>query len=223
LRQAALIDQPGWMICEAIFRLVASRAVAIDHRALVITTPDRRVCAQINGLASEWDGNAGCWKPVPIGYTHAHRLRVYLTGDWSWEKGQVLWRASVPPQRFYLSLLGTDGSFHADLTDALQEGLVDVAAGLDGRLTGHGIKVLLSRARAAAIAIGSGDIHDANAIGQPYPKFGLGLNSNTVARTLRLAMGLAPAPKGFGGWAPGYSGRLLAPTRLAEIAANRQA
>jgi hypothetical protein len=196
------------MVCEAIFRLVAVRGLAIDHRMLVVTAPDRRVAAQINGLASEWDKGAGLWRPVPIGYDQAHRLRIYLTGCWAWHKGAVVWAGKAEAGAFYLPVLGTDGALHADLTPALQAGLVDVAAGLDGQLTGHDIEALLIRAMTKAAALGSGDRTDASAKGLPYPAYGLGPNSNSVAATLRGTMGLPVAPKRFGGWAPGYGTKL---------------
>jgi hypothetical protein len=202
------LDQPGWMVCEAIFRLVASRGLAIDHRLLVITTPDRRVAAQINGLASVWDAGKRLWRPVPIGYDRAHRLRIYLTGIWHWRKRAVLTVGKVDPGAPYMAILGTDGDLHTDLTPALQAGLVDVAAGLDGRLRGHDVTGMLTMAMATAGRLGNGDRNDPAAKGLAYPAFGLGANSNSVAAGLRRAMGLAVAPRGFGGWAPGYGAKL---------------
>jgi hypothetical protein len=201
-------DRPGWLLCEAIFRLVAVRGLAIDHRMLVVAAPDRRVAAQINGLASEWDGKAGFWRPVPIGHDKSHRLRVYLTGCWHWQKGRVVWAGRSEAGAFYLPVLGTDGTLHADLTPALQSGLVDVAAGLDGRLTGHDVEMLMVKAMIAAASLRSGDRTDRQASGLAYPALGLGPNSNSVAATLRRAMGLPVARRSFGGWAPGYGAKL---------------
>lgn len=192
------------MLAAAELRIPRNTRIAA-HRIVVAIDPEGRPVRQLNGLASWLDAQSNRWRCKPIGHLPTDRLRGYDT---------------LTHPRTFMPMHGCPFERGA-AQRALDRGDLAALAGADGQLGAHGVQQLLAPALAAIARINAMSVGPEGGGGLPYPRFGLGANSNSVFSTLLAAMGLdEPEFRAGARFVPGVGTLLLS---SADLAACRRA